>query len=206
MARSTCSFCLSVAARTVILTHLSTGCAGMLLGRTATKHQLRPYFVRDCTSRPWSLCVRDCTSFPWSLCVRDCTSHPWSLCVRDCTSHPWSLFVRDCTSHPWSLFVRDCTSHPWSLLVRDCTSFPWSLCVRDCTSHPWSLCVSPTVWSPDQHFVAMLADVSRYTLGRTEGRGLGFGQFVRTHTGKCLKCQSSSDGHSDHNALCAGGR
>ena len=65
---------------------------------------------------------------------------------------------------------------------------------------------SPTAWSSDQHPVAMLADVSRHTLGRTEGRGLGFGQLVRTHTGKCLKCQSCSDGHSDHNALCAGGR
>ena len=42
----------------------------------------------------------------------------------------------------------------------------------------------------------MLADVSRHILGRTEGRGLGFGQLVRTHTGKCLECQSSSDGHS----------
>ena len=62
---------------------------------------------------------------------------------------------------------------------------------------------SPTAWSPDQHLVAMLADVSRYILGRTEGRDLGFGQLVRTHTGKCLKCQFSSDGHSDHNALCA---
>ena len=41
---------------------------------------------------------------------------------------------------------------------------------------------------------AMSADVSRHTLGRTEGRGLGSGQLVRTHTGKCLKCQSSSDG------------
>ena len=65
---------------------------------------------------------------------------------------------------------------------------------------------SPTAWSSDQHPVAMLADVSRHTLGRTEGRGLGFGQLVRTHTGKCPKCQSSSDGHLDHNALCAGGR
>ena len=65
---------------------------------------------------------------------------------------------------------------------------------------------SPTAWSSDQHPAAMLADVSRHTLGRAEGRGLGFGQLVRTHTGKCLKCQSSSDGHSDHNALCAGGR
>ena len=64
---------------------------------------------------------------------------------------------------------------------------------------------SPTAWSSDQHHLAMLVDVSRHTLGRTEGRGLGFGQLVRTHTGKCLKCQSSSDGHSDHNALCAGG-
>ena len=27
-----------------------------------------------------------------------------------------------------------------------------------------------------------------------------------THTGKCLKCQSSSDGHSNHSALCAGRR
>ena len=65
---------------------------------------------------------------------------------------------------------------------------------------------SPTAWSSDQHPVVMLADVSWHTLGRTEGRGIGFGQLVRTHTGKCLKCQSSSDGHSDHNALCAGGR
>ena len=65
---------------------------------------------------------------------------------------------------------------------------------------------SPTAWSSDQHPVAMLADISRHTLGRTEGRGLGFDQLVRAHTGKCLKCQSSSDGHSDHNALCAGGR
>ena len=65
---------------------------------------------------------------------------------------------------------------------------------------------SPTAWSSDQHPVAMLADVSRHTLGRTEGRCLGFGQLVRTRTGKCLKCQSSADGHSDHNALCAGGR
>ena len=65
---------------------------------------------------------------------------------------------------------------------------------------------SPTAWSPDQHPAAMLADVSWHILGRTEGRGLGFGQLVRTHKGKCLKCQSSSDGHSDHNALCAGGR
>ena len=65
---------------------------------------------------------------------------------------------------------------------------------------------SPTAWSPYQHHAAMLADVSRYILGRTEGRGLGFGQLVRTQPGKCLKCQSSSDGHSDHNALCAGGR
>ena len=67
-------------------------------------------------------------------------------------------------------------------------------------------CRAPTAWSPDQHLAAMLADVSRYILGGTEGRGLGFGQLVRTHTGKCLKCQSSSDGHSDHRALCAGGR
>ena len=55
---------------------------------------------------------------------------------------------------------------------------------------------SPTAWSPDQHLAAMLADVSQHTLGRIEGRGLGFGQLVRTHTGKCLKCHSSSDGHS----------
>ena len=68
------------------------------------------------------------------------------------------------------------------------------------------LLLSPTAWSPDQHHAAILADVSRHILGRTEGRGLGFGQLVRTHTGKCLKCQSSSDGHSDSNALCAGGR
>ena len=65
---------------------------------------------------------------------------------------------------------------------------------------------SPTAWSSDQHPMAMSADVSRHTLGRTEGRGLGFGQLVCTYTGKRLKCQSSSDGHSDHNALCAGGR
>ena len=65
---------------------------------------------------------------------------------------------------------------------------------------------SPTAWSPDQHPVAMLADVSRHILGRAEGHSLGFGQLVRTHKGKCLKYQSSSDGHSDHNALCAGRR
>ena len=65
---------------------------------------------------------------------------------------------------------------------------------------------SPSVWSPDQQPAAMLADVSRYVLGRTEGRGLGFGQLVRTHTGKCLKCQPSSDGLSNHSALCASGR
>ena len=65
---------------------------------------------------------------------------------------------------------------------------------------------SPTAWSPDQHPAAMLADVSLHILGRTQGRGLGFGKLVSTHTGKCLKCQSSSDGHSDHNAMCAGGR
>ena len=43
-------------------------------------------------------------------------------------------------------------------------------------------------------------------VSRKEGRGLGFGQLVHTHTGKCLKCQSSSDGHSDHSAMCEGGR
>ena len=32
---------------------------------------------------------------------------------------------------------------------------------------------SPTTWSPDQHLAAMLADVSRYILGRTKGCGLG---------------------------------
>ena len=57
-----------------------------------------------------------------------------------------------------------------------------------------SLLPCPTAWSPDQHHAAMLADVSWHILGRTEGRGLGCGQPVRTHTGKCLKCQSSSDG------------
>ena len=65
---------------------------------------------------------------------------------------------------------------------------------------------SPTAWSPDQHPTVMLDDVSRHILDRTEGRGLGFGQLVRSHKGKCLKCQSSSDGHSDHSAQCAGGR
>ena len=63
---------------------------------------------------------------------------------------------------------------------------------------------SPTASSPDQHPAAMLTDVSWRILGRTEGRGLGFGQLVRTQTGKCPKCQSSSDGHSDHSNLCAG--
>ena len=48
---------------------------------------------------------------------------------------------------------------------------------------------SPIPWSPDQHLEAMLSDVSRYILDRTEGRGLGFGQLVRTQTGMCLKCQ-----------------
>ena len=65
---------------------------------------------------------------------------------------------------------------------------------------------SPIAWSPDQHHAAMLADVSRHVLDRIEGRGLGFGQLVRTHKGKCLKCQSSADGLSDHSTLRAGGR
>ena len=55
---------------------------------------------------------------------------------------------------------------------------------------------------PFRHHAAMLADTSRHILGRTEGRGLAFGQLVRTHKGKCPKSRSSSDGHSDHNALC----
>ena len=78
--------------------------------------------------------------------------------------------------------------------------------LADATNQPSGrgLLPSPTAWSPDQHHVALLADVSRHILGRTEGCGLRFGQLVRTHTGKCLKCPSSSDGHSDHNALCAG--
>ena len=37
-----------------------------------------------------------------------------------------------------------------------------------------SLLPSSTAWLPDQHQAAMLADVSRHILGRTEGRGLGF--------------------------------
>ena len=44
----------------------------------------------------------------------------------------------------------------------------------------------------------MLADVSRYILGRTEGRGLAFGQLIRTYTGKCLKYQSSPIYCLDH--------
>ena len=68
------------------------------------------------------------------------------------------------------------------------------------------LLLSLTARSPDQHPAAMLADVFRHILIRTEGRALGFGQLVRTHTGKCLKCQSSLDGYSDHSAPCAGGR
>ena len=67
------------------------------------------------------------------------------------------------------------------------------------------LLLSPIAWSLDQHPAAMLADVSPY-FGWSKGRGLGFGQLDCTHTGKCLECQSSSDGLSDHSALCAGGR
>ena len=59
--------------------------------------------------------------------------------------------------------------------------------------------------SPKAWFQITTLRLCQYILNRTEGRGLGFGQLVRTHTGKCLKCQSSSDGHSDHSALCAGG-
>ena len=44
------------------------------------------------------------------------------------------------------------------------------------------LLLSPTACSPDQQRAAMLADVSRHILGRTEG----LGQLVRTHTGKCF--------------------
>ena len=35
----------------------------------------------------------------------------------------------------------------------------------------------------------MLDDIFRHILGRTEGHDLGFGQRVRTYTGKCLKCR-----------------
>ena len=45
---------------------------------------------------------------------------------------------------------------------------------------------SATAWSLDQHHATMLADVSRNILGRTEGRVLGFGQLVRTHTGNIV--------------------
>ena len=41
---------------------------------------------------------------------------------------------------------------------------------------------SPTAWLPDQHPAAILADISWYILGRAEGRGLKFGQLVRTLT------------------------
>ena len=37
-----------------------------------------------------------------------------------------------------------------------------------------ALLPSPTAWSPDHHHAAMLSDVSRHILDRTEGRGLGF--------------------------------
>ena len=40
---------------------------------------------------------------------------------------------------------------------------------------------NPTTWSPDQHFVTMSADISRYIFGWTERHGLGFGQLVHTH-------------------------
>ena len=66
--------------------------------------------------------------------------------------------------------------------------------------------LSPTAWSPDQHHATMLADVSRHMVDRTDGRGPGFGRLVRTHPGKCLKRQSSSNGRSDHGALYAGGK
>ena len=72
------------------------------------------------------------------------------------------------------------------------------------TAIPQNLLPSSRAWSPDQHHAAMLANVSLHILGRTERRGLGFGQLVRTHTGKCLKCQPPSDGHSDHSFLCTG--
>ena len=44
---------------------------------------------------------------------------------------------------------------------------------------------SPTAWSPDNHLAALLADVSRYILGRTEGLGLGFG-IVGSNPGLAL--------------------
>ena len=44
-----------------------------------------------------------------------------------------------------------------------------------------SLLPSPTACSPDQHHAAMLADVCRHILGRTEGRSVGFGQLVCSH-------------------------
>ena len=62
--------------------------------------------------------------------------------------------------------------------------------------------LSPSASLPYQHHVAMLADISLHILSSTEGYGLGFGQLVHIHTGKSLKCQSTSDGRSDHSALC----
>ena len=65
-------------------------------------------------------------------------------------------------------------------------------------------CGARQFWSPDQHYVTMLDDVYQHILGRTEGRGIGFWSACPQSHRKCLKCQSSSDGHSDHSALCAG--
>ena len=48
----------------------------------------------------------------------------------------------------------------------------------------------PTAWSPDQQRAAMFAPVSRRSSCRTEGRGLGFGQVVRTQTEGSLKDRS----------------
>ena len=69
-----------------------------------------------------------------------------------------------------------------SLVISSCAVQIFSLVVpQNQLSGPL---LSPTGWPPNQHHAAMLADISWLILGRTEGRGLGFGQLVHTHTGK----------------------
>ena len=49
----------------------------------------------------------------------------------------------------------------------------------------------------------MFADVSRRILETTEGRGLGFGQFIRTHTGKnqTLRSKQNAENQASNSFL-----
>ena len=158
-------------------------------------------------SRPKQL--RKFTTTHWTTPLAQAGRHnqawlflPSRTCVPSSSSIKTLVLIRPASHSPsWSpVFYR---SRLHLLLLQQSTAMQVRSSVRLMPQNQPSgrgLLPSPTTWSSDQHLAAMLADASLYILGRTEGRGQGFGQLVRTHTRKWLKCQSSSDGHSDHSA------